>query len=168
MDSTAHGGTSGAEEGPLAVESASAGESPGVGQDNGPEVAAELSRTLTAFGTASVLGGSLLATLSDRPTLRAFGRQSAMWGAINLTIAAVGAWRAHSHPARAASLHRTLLVNAGLDVGYIAVGGHIAHHRVTFGGRLTPAQARGHGLAVVVQGAGLMALDLIHAVRLKA
>ena len=90
-----------------------------------------------------------------------------MWGAINLAIAGVGTWRARSHPAHSDSLRRTLLVNAGLDVGYIAAGGHIAYYQVTFDGRLSPEAARGHGLAVMVQGAGLMGLDLVHARRLK-
>ncbi len=139
----------------------------GADLDNGPEMAAALTRTLVAFGAASVVGGGVLAAASDRPGVRAFGQQSAMWGAINLAIAGVGAWRGRSHPTRADSLRRTLLVNAGLDVGYVAAGAHLAHHRVTLGGRWSPQAARGHGLAVVVQGAGLMALDLYYARRLS-
>ena len=98
---------------------------------------------------------------------RAFGQQSAMWGAINLAIAGVGAWRGRSHPAQGSRLRRTLLINSALDVGYLATGAHMAHHRTTFGGRVSPEAARGHGLAVVVQAAGLMKLDLYYAWRLR-
>ena len=70
-------------------------------EDRGPQVAAELTRVLAAFGAASVIGGGVLAVVSEDPTRRAFGQQTAMWGAINLAIAGVGAWRGRSHPAEA-------------------------------------------------------------------
>ncbi len=141
--------------------------SPVPATDDGPAVASDLTRTLTMFGGSSVVVGRALSGPSVGPTLRAFGRQTAAWGAINLAIAAVGAARARSHPAEATRLRRTLLINAGLDVGYVAAGAHVAHHRSTFGGRVSPEAARGHGLAVVTQGLGLMALDLYYARRLN-
>ena len=134
--------------------------------DPGPAVAASLTRTLAVLGASSVVVGGLLAVGSPRPGLRAFGQQTAAWGAINLGIAGFGAWRSRTHPAEAASLRRTLLVNAGLDVVYIAGGAHVAHHRTTLGGRVSPEAARGHGLAVVGQALALMVLDLTHARRL--
>jgi hypothetical protein len=134
--------------------------------DHGPEVAASLTRTLALFGASSVAVGGLTSLTSSSPTARAFGQQTAAWGAINVAIAGFGAWRSRAHPAEAAGLRRTLLVNAGLDVAYVAGGAHVAGHRSTFGGRISPDAARGHGLAVVVQGLGLMALDLTFARRL--
>jgi hypothetical protein len=134
--------------------------------DRGPAVAASLTRTLAVLGASSVVGGGLVALASSRPGPRAFGQQTAAWGAINLGIAGVGAWRARTHPAQAASLRRTLLVNSGLDVVYVAAGAHVAYHRSTFRGRVSPGAARGHGLAVVGQGLALMALDLAYAKRL--
>ncbi len=134
--------------------------------DAGPEVAASLTRTLALFGASSVAVGGLLAATSPSAAVSAFGQQTAMWGAVNTAIAAFGAWRSRTNPAEAAGLRRTLLVNAGLDVGYVAAGAHLAHHRTTFGGRVGRDAARGHGLAVVVQGLGLMALDLTYARRL--
>ena len=134
--------------------------------DDGPQVAASLSRTLAAWGTASLVGGGLLALGTSHPTTRALGQQTAAWGAINMAIAGIGAWRSGAHPARAAQLRRTLRVNAGLDVGYIAAGAHLAHHRSTLRGRVSPDAARGHGLAVVGQGMALLALDLTYARRL--
>lgn len=135
--------------------------------DNGPEVAAQLTRALALFGSASVVGGAVLALGSGHPSVRAFGKQSVLWGAINLTIAGIGARRAAAHPATASRLRRTLLVNAGLDVGYLAFGAHIAYHRTTFGGRQPPEAALGNGLAIVDQSLGLLALDLLHARRLR-
>jgi hypothetical protein len=134
--------------------------------DLGPEVAVSLTRTLTVLGASSVVVGGVLALGSSSPGPRAFGQQSAAWGAINLGIAGFGAWRSRARPAEAASLRRTLLVNAGLDVVYVAAGAHVAHHPTTFGGRVRGDAAHGHGLAVVGQGLALLALDLAHARRL--
>jgi hypothetical protein len=134
--------------------------------DPGPEVAASLTRTLAVLGASSIVVGGAIALVSSSPGPRAFGQQSAAWGAINLGIAGFGAWRSRTRPAEAASLRRTLLVNAGLDVVYVAAGAHVAFHRSTFGGRISPEAARGHGLAVVGQGLALMALDLTYARRL--
>jgi hypothetical protein len=137
-------------------------------RDPGPEVAASLTRTLAVLGASSVVVGGLVAVAwRQHPGRRAFGQQTAAWGAINVGIAGVGAWRSRANPAQGASLRRTLLVNAGLDVVYVATGAHVAFHRTTFGGRVTPQAARGHGLAVVGQGLALMALDLTYARRLR-
>lgn len=141
---------------------------PAVAAARGPEVAAALTRNLAVFGATSVAAGSALALTRRSATVVAFGQQSAMWGAINLAIAGVGHWRSRSHPAQAGPLRRTLLINAGLDVGYVAAGAHLAYHRSSLGGRLSPEDALGHGLAVVVQGIGLMQLDLLYARRLSA
>jgi hypothetical protein len=135
--------------------------------DPGPAVAASLTRTLAVMGASSVLVGGLVALTSSHPGRRAFGRQTAGWGAINLGIAGVGAWRSRTHPAEGAALRRTLLVNAGLDTIYVAAGAHVAVHRTTLGGRITTDAARGHGLAVVGQGLALMALDVTYARRLS-
>lgn len=137
------------------------------GPSDSSAVAARLTRALAGFGAASVLGGGIMAAASRHPTVRAFGQQTALWGAINLTIAGVGAVRARSHPAEATRLRRLLLINAACDIGYIAIGAHVAYHRPTFGRRLTPQAALGHGLAVIDQATGLLALDLINARRLR-
>jgi hypothetical protein len=134
--------------------------------DPGPEVAGSLTRTLAVLGASSVVVGGAIALVSSSPGPRAFGQQSAAWGAINLGIAGFGAWRSRTRPAEAASLRRTLLVNAGLDVLYVAAGAHVAHHRSSVIGRIPPDAARGHGLAIVLQGLALMALDLTYARRL--
>ncbi|MGV1037437.1 MAG: DUF6992 family protein [Candidatus Nanopelagicales bacterium] len=115
---------------------------------------------LAGLGAANVVAGLGFWRFGRGEQVPAFGQQSAMWGLVDLGIAGVSLAR----PAGEASRVRTvLLVNAGLDVAYIAGGAHVAYHRSTFGGRVSSEAARGHGLAVIVQGAQLLAFDLWHA-----
>ncbi|MEV8274417.1 hypothetical protein [Microbacterium sp. NPDC077184] len=125
-------------------------------------VAQTLVRRLTRWGAASVLVGGVLAV---SPRTRAFGLQTLMWGAIDLGIAVFTGKRS-SLPKKSA-LRRILLVNTALDVGYVATGAHLAVRTPTFGGRLSAADARGHGLAIIIQGAALFVFDLAAARRLS-
>lgn len=133
--------------------------------ENPSAVAARLVRTLAAVGGSSVLAG-LLAARSGSATVRAFGRQTAGWGAIDLAIAGVATLR--PPPASATKLRKVLLVNAGLDVGYILGGAHLMWHRPRFGGRITAGESRAHGAAIVIQGGALLILDTVHARQLTA
>ncbi len=119
-------------------------------------------RRLTRWGTASVLIGGVLAL--PRRT-RGFGLQTLLWGAIDLALAAIT--RGRNEIPQKQTLRRILLVNTVLDVGYVAAGAHLAVRTPTFGGRLRPADARGHGLAVMLQGAALFVIDLTAARRLR-
>lgn len=125
-------------------------------------VAGTLVRRLRRWGTASVVAGGALALV---PRTRAFGVQTAMWGAVDLALA-MSAVRRGAAPKRG-PLRRLLLINTALDVGYVAAGAHLAVRRPTFGGRLSAADALGHGVAVVIQGAALFLLDLTAARRLR-
>ncbi|MEM6328405.1 MAG: hypothetical protein AAF791_14925 [Bacteroidota bacterium] len=121
-----------------------------------------------AWGAANVAGGLALVALSDTEAdrvQRAFGIQSAAWGAINVGIAAVGLARgpgdatddwAEAHAAENGYAD-ILLVNLGLNVGYAGVGTAMV---VASGQGVTRADDwRGHGLALILQGAGLFILD---------
>ena len=111
-------------------------------------------RVLGRWAAGSVAVGSLL---TADPRTRGFGRQTAAWGAVDGIIALVGARRqAAGRTTGAARLRRVLLVNAGLDVGYVAAGAVLLRTRW-----------RGDGLAVVVQGAFLLWLDAASARRLR-
>ena len=115
----------------------------------------QLTRVLGAWAAASVVAGL---ALSMDPRTRGFGRQTAAWGAVDGAIAAVGVrGRRRKGPTDPARLRRVLLVNAGLDVGYLAVGA-----RLVRGDRW-----RGDGYAVLVQGAFLLVLDTTAARRLR-
>jgi len=120
------------------------------------------------WGGANVaLGIGLLAGANrDRtPTRFGFGVQSAAWGAINLGI--VGASVLSGDPETATSLSAALseengwsdvlLVNLGLNVGYMGVGTALA---IAAGRGLSrPDEVRGHAYGVIAQGAGLFILD---------
>ena len=111
------------------------------------EVEERLTRVLGGWAVGSVATGAVLAL---HPRSRSFGRQTAAWGAVDGAIAWAGARkRARTGPTDPARLRRVLLVNAGLDVGYLAAGAALVRH-----GRWP-----GDGWAVVVQGAFLLVLD---------
>ena len=121
-----------------------------------------------AWGAANVAGGLALVALSDAEedaVRRAFGIQSAAWGAVNVGIATVALLNG---PDGAETLWREafnaengyadlLLVNLGLNVGYAAVGTTmlVAGSRDVRSADLW----RGHGAALILQGAGLFVLD---------
>lgn len=121
-----------------------------------------------AWGLANAVGGAALVLASDRETQPgrwAFGLQSGAWGAVNVGIAVVGlasgAGEVSADWATAFGAENgyadVLLVNLGLNVGYMAVGGTLL--LVAGRGVSTPDAWRGHGAALVLQGAGLMLLD---------
>src|SRR5689334_20234205 len=82
---------------------------------------------LWAWGIGSAVAG-LPALLSRNQVLRQVGIQAVVWGAIDAALAWFGrrgarakiAAAADDGPAQARRLRTILLVNAGLDVGYIA------------------------------------------------
>lgn len=125
-------------------------------------VAAVVVRRLTRWGTASVVLGGALALF---PRTRAFGLQNLMWGAIDVALAEFT--RRQGGVPKKRMLRRILLVNTALDVGYVATGAHLAVRTPSLNGRLSPAEARGHGLAVIIQGAALFVIDLTAARRLR-
>ena len=123
---------------------------------------------VAGWGGASLLAGIGLLAATDRdtsPGWRGFGIQAAAWGAINLGI--VGWAFASGFDAPPGTLAgalaaedgygNILLVNLGLNVGYMAVGGALA--LAARHGLASPDAVRGHGLGVVAQGLGLLALD---------
>lgn len=120
------------------------------------DVETRLTTVLGSWAAASVAVGAALAA---RPATRGFGRQTAAWGAVDGAIAAVGARnRRRRGPTDPARLRTVLLVNAGLDVGYLVAGAAL----------LRGDRWRGDGAAVVLQGAFLLALDATAAAALRS
>ena len=120
------------------------------------------------WGAANVAGGLALVALSDpedHAMRRAFGIQSAAWGAVNIGIATVallngpeGAETVWREAFGAENTHADiLLVNVGLNAGYAAVGTTM----MIAASRDVPSADlwRGHGAALILQGAGLFVLD---------
>ena len=119
------------------------------------DVEARLTQVLGGWAAGSVVVG---AALSAAPRTRGFGRQTAVWGLVDGLIAYGGRRkRARTGPADPARLRRVLLVNAGLDVGYLATGAVLVR-RTRFAG---------DGWAVLVQGAFLLVLDSVAARALR-
>ncbi len=121
-----------------------------------------------AWGLANAVGGAALALASDRSADAgrwAFGVQSGAWGVVNVGIAVVGLVGGPGEVTGEWALALAaengyadvLLVNLGLNVGYAAVGGTLL--AVAGRGVPNPAAWRGHGAALVLQGAGLFVLD---------
>ncbi len=126
-------------------------------------------RRVGAWGLASMVGGTALAlgqAREDRPTRHGFGVQTAAWGGINTAIAAGGLLLGGRGEAphtlseavgREERWNRILLVNVGLNAGYMMTGTALvmASHR----GLERGEEVRGHATAVILQGLGLLVLD---------
>lgn len=125
-------------------------------------VRGDLTRRLTTWGALSVVAGTAMSALAarrDHRVLAGVGRQFAAWGAVDLAIAGVGSL-SNRRPVTDASgalrsLRRLLVVNAVLDIGYLA--GAVALAR-------RPA-LRGDAAGVAVQAVALLVLDVHHARR---
>lgn len=123
---------------------------------------------LLRWGIGSSLIGALL-MLVPRPFWRQFGLQALSWGVIDVLLAIAGRRQAlvhaeqfaggalddHDAEREAAKFERILLVNAGLDVGYIAAGGLTA---ARFADR---PDRRGLGVGILVQGLFLLLFDAL-------
>jgi hypothetical protein len=145
----------------------------------------QLSTLLGVWAAGSVIKGGAIALMGSRTGRKQwvrFGRQTAMWGAVDGLIAGAGAisrsrrgrLTAEEVDGEARKLRKLLLINAAADVLYIAAGAHIAVHAKP--GRADPPKpeqtslrlGRGDGLAILIQGAFLLALDATYARRLSA
>ena len=130
----------------------------------------EAMTVLTGWGATNVLVGGAGALVSDDRELRQFHLMNAGWGAINAALGLFGRRSAVADRSKGlpldeayADLRRTekiLLFNAGLDVAYMAGGAYVLQ-RAKLESADDPAQLRGFGKAIILQGAALMAFDLL-------
>lgn len=139
----------------------------------------EITSLLTVWAAGSVVKGAAIALLGKRTGRKQwvrFGRQTAMWGAVDALIAGAGALsrsrRGELTPeqvdAEARKLRTLLLINAAADVVYVAGGAHIAFHAKPGPPEKTSFRmGRGDGLAVLIQGAFLLVLDATYARKLS-
>ena len=147
----------------------------------------QISTLLGAWAVGSVIKGSAIALLGRRTGRQQwvrFGRQTAMWGAIDGLIAGAGTISRSRRgelsdeevQTQRRRLQLMLIANAAADVLYIAGGAHVAFHakpaRVDLGGQVIPERTsfrmgRGDGVAIIIQGAFLLALDATYARKLS-
>ncbi len=130
---------------------------------------------LGAWAGTSILSGVGLSVQSENTTLRYLGFQNIGWGAVNAAIAGSALFGLGAQFAALDTLGtdgralldelsqeqtfaKILLVNAGLDVGYMLVGAALM-----WGARNGLARSDeifGSGLGVVIQGAFLLIFDI--------
>ena len=128
-----------------------------------------LSRRLLLWSMISIFGGLILQIPRSRFT-NGMGIQFSTWGMIDAIIAVIGERtaikRAASLPDPLAKgivdresqkLYKILLVNTGLDIGYMLGGSAISLTK----GKSDPGW-RGHGIGIIIQGAFLFFFDLVH------
>ena len=144
----------------------------------------DLTRILAAWGTSSTVLGSVLwgiGAQTGQPNVMRFGRQSVMWGVVDLAIAGGGAisrrrrgvLSPEEQQRKARSLRTLLLVNAAADVGYIALGATVLRRtrpRAEANGGTWWGMGPGDGVAIIVQGVFLLGLDTafaVHVTRLR-
>jgi hypothetical protein len=123
---------------------------------------AHLLRLFAWSATSVVVGTSLYAVLTVRGIasvlLRQFAIQTVAWGLVNLVVAATGMLRLVERDlASATRLDRLLWLSLGLDAGVVLLGATLATTGWALSRRLGIV---GAGIGVLVQGAGLLALDL--------
>ncbi|MCS7014155.1 MAG: hypothetical protein RMI34_12715 [Chloroherpetonaceae bacterium] len=130
---------------------------------------------LGAWAGASILSGVGLSLQSENTVLRYWGFQNLGWGAVNAAIASAALLGLGSQLAALDTLgtdgkallqelseeqnfSKILLVNVGLDVGYMLVGGALAW--AARNGLSRSDEFFGSGLGIIVQGAFLLFFDI--------
>ncbi len=121
---------------------------------------------LGGWGAASVVAGAVGYGLTDDDRWRGFHLMTAGWGLVDLGLAGLTLYgldpesAADLGPAESLAeqlrIERILLFNAGLDVGYLALGAWLWER----GLRTDDARQVGFGQAILVQGGFLLAFDL--------
>ena len=140
----------------------------------------EITSLLTVWAAGSVVKGAAIALLGKRMGRKQwvrFGRQTAMWGAVDALIAGAGVLSRSRRSeltqeqvdAEARKLRTLLLLNAAADVLYVAGGAHIAvHAKPGPPERTSFKMGRGDGIAILIHGAFLLALDATYARKLSS
>lgn len=116
-----------------------------------------------------LLSGWLVARTSPRLARHHFHLMNVAWGAINAVLAVWGI--IHAEPLRAAGrtlaaslqaqfdLEKLLLLNAGLDVAYLAAGAWLRARAAAATAEQRPERLLGYGQAVLLQGGFLLLFD---------
>jgi len=137
--------------------------------DNIWEFQSNLSRRLLLWSITSIFGGLILQIPRSR-FANGIGIQFSAWGLIDAIIAVFGDRAAKQRAAQLSDplakdivdreshkLYKILLVNTGLDIGYMLGGSALSLTK----GKTDPGW-RGHGIGIIIQGAFLFFFDLFH------
>ena len=129
---------------------------------------------LAGWSAANIIVSGIATNTSNRE-MRYFHQMNVMWGGINLAIAGLGYWGAGrekiDNPTLVAVLkhqnriEKTYLINAGLDVVYIGSG--LLMNQLS-DNQKNPAQFKGYGNSIMLQGGFLLVYDaIIYAIHRK-
>ncbi len=121
---------------------------------------------LGAWAAANIVQGSISAS-NTRGSEHFFHQMNAYWNIANLAIAGVGLlrvnqqlrkeWTFASNFREQQQLEKILLLNTGLDFGYLATGLYLRERGV----RLNNDRTKGYGGSLILQGGFLLVFDLI-------
>lgn len=120
---------------------------------------------LGSWAIGNILWGGLMAGRTSGE-LQGFHQMNAYWNSVNLLIAGFGYYSAMKEVPdvdfwetlqRQQSIEKILLVNAGLDVAYMAGGLYLLER----GKRVDNLRLTGFGKSVIMQGAFLMTFDTV-------
>ena len=128
-----------------------------------------LGLALGSFALANIAVGAVGAGQTSGETMY-FHRMNVYWNLVNLGLAGVGLLGSRKKKATAESLadavrqhenmKQLLLINAGLDVAYVAGGAYLGERATSHPDNAD--QLRGYGKAIMVQGGFLLAFDLVN------
>lgn len=122
-------------------------------------------KVLAGWSVSNIIAGGIGLSQTDGRT-RHFHEMNLAWNSVNLAIAGLGYYGSGSDPSTY-SLSQTLrefqhfenllLFNAGLDVGYMAMGAYLWER----GLRKDSDRLKGYGQSIIIQGGFLFAFDLV-------
>jgi hypothetical protein len=125
--------------------------------------------TLGGWAVANIAAGAALQGSAEGST-KQFHRMNALWNGVNLAIAGFGyysalksdpaAWDLATSLGKHQGFQKVLLFNAGLDVGYIMGGLYLTERAKR--PDVNSDQLKGFGQSIMLQGAFLMAFDLVN------
>ncbi|NBB88747.1 MAG: hypothetical protein GVX96_03030 [Bacteroidetes bacterium] len=128
-------------------------------------------RAMLTLGTWSVIniGSGLILQGKHNGSEKYFHQMNAGWNVVNLGIAAVGYWKASRSNRESTfqeswdkyeSYRKSLLFNAGLDVGYMMGGLYLMERSNRFRGAKSNRN-EGWGKSILLQGAFLFTFDIV-------
>jgi len=125
--------------------------------------------TLGGWAVANIAAGAAMQGSAGGST-KHFHRMNALWNGVNLAIAGFGyytalksdpiAWDLATSVGKHQGFQKILLFNAGLDVGYIMGGLYLMERAKR--PDVNSDQLKGFGQSIMLQGAFLMAFDLVN------
>ncbi|HXS36875.1 MAG TPA: hypothetical protein VN721_09250 [Flavipsychrobacter sp.] len=124
---------------------------------------------LGTWGIGNIVAGTAGYFSAKEKQYKYFGEMNVAWGVINTAIAGLGFagtiremnqnLSGNDIYRRYKSTKRLYLINAGLDIVYMGIGGILIRHSDAVSSSDNPARWRGYGKSIFMQGAFLFIFD---------